>query len=62
MSATSIMASLPYYTVPMVQQLNTDEGESVKDFITKCTRSGLAGVVGIFPDDAIPSKISNLHL
>ena len=55
MSAKSIIASLPYYTVPIVQQLNT-EGESVEDFITNCTRGGLAGVVGIFPDEVSPSK------
>ena len=56
MSAKSIIASLPYYTAPIVQQLNP-EGESVEDFITNCTRSGLAGVVGIFPDEVSSSKI-----
>jgi len=62
MSATSIIASLPYYIAPIVQQLNTYEGISVKDFITNCTRGGLAGVVGIFPNEAMPSKILNIHL
>lgn len=56
MSAASIIASLPYYTAPMVQQLSTDEGPSVKDFINNCTREKLAGVVGIFLDKTTPSK------
>ena len=55
MSATSILSSLPYYTAPVVQQLNT-EGESVDNFITNCARDGRAGVVGIFPDGTTPSR------
>lgn len=57
MTASDILASLPYYNAPEIQELTTT---SVKEFVENCNRNSLSGVLGIFPETTTASECDHV--
>ena len=57
MTANDILATLPYYNAPEIQELTPT---SVKEFIENCNRNSLSGVLGIFPETTTASECDHV--